>query len=99
MKAVRIHEYGGPEVLRYEEAPEPKPGPFELLVRVGAAGLNRADLALRQGQYLSQARFPQTLGFEVAGEVMAIGSRVPTDGPGGFALGQHVCGTAAGGYA
>ena len=99
MKAVRIHEYGGPEVLRYEEAPEPKPGPFELLVRVQAAGLNRADLALRQGQYLSQARFPQILGFEVAGEVVALGSRVPTEGAGSFAVGQRVCGTAGGGYA
>ena len=49
MKAVRIHEHGGPEVLRYEEIPQPQPGPHEVLVRVRACALNNLDLSVRRG--------------------------------------------------
>ncbi len=49
MKAVRIHEDGGPEVLRYEDAPDPAPGPGEVLVRLAAASLNHLDVWMRQG--------------------------------------------------
>ncbi len=49
MKTVRLHEFGGPEVLRYEEAPIPKPKPGEVLVRVHAVGINPPDLYLREG--------------------------------------------------
>ncbi len=49
MKAVRVHAYGGPEVLTYEDAPRPKPGPGELLIRVHAAGVNPVDWKVREG--------------------------------------------------
>ena len=49
MKAIRIHEDGGPEVLRYEDAPDPEPGEGEVLIRLRAASLNRLDLWVRRG--------------------------------------------------
>jgi NADPH:quinone reductase-like Zn-dependent oxidoreductase len=49
VKAIRIHEDGGPEVLRYEDAPDPSPGPGEVLVAVRAASLNHLDLSDRKG--------------------------------------------------
>ena len=49
MKAVRFHQHGGPEVLRYEDAPDPEPGPDDVLIHLRAASLNRLDLWVRQG--------------------------------------------------
>ena len=49
MKAIRIHNYGGPEVLRYEDAPRPTPGPGELLIKVHAASVNPVDWKIRGG--------------------------------------------------
>jgi NADPH:quinone reductase-like Zn-dependent oxidoreductase len=65
MKAVRIHEDGGPEVLRYEDAPEPEAGPGEVLVRLRAASLNHLDLWVRKG--LPSVPKPRTLGADGAG--------------------------------
>ena len=78
MKAVRIHSYGGPEVLKYEDAPEPKPGKGEVLVKVYAAGVNPVDWKVREG-YLKQAiNYPLPLipGWDVAGIVESIGTGV-----------------------
>ncbi|HXH20531.1 MAG TPA: NADPH:quinone oxidoreductase family protein [Dehalococcoidia bacterium] len=73
MKAIRFHEIGGPEVLRYEDAGEPAPGNGEVLIRVRAAGVNFADTMTTEGRYYLRPRFPQIPGLEVAGEVEALG--------------------------
>ena len=74
MKAVRIHEDGGPEVLRYEEAPDPSPGPGEVLLSVRAASLNHLDVWLRRG--LPSVPKPRILGADGAGVVAALGEGV-----------------------
>ena len=73
MNAVSITTPGGPEVLGIESLPLPVPQQGEILVRVAAAGLNRADLSQRQGTYNVPAGAPKTLGLEIAGEVAALG--------------------------
>jgi NADPH:quinone reductase-like Zn-dependent oxidoreductase len=83
VKAVRIHEDGGPEVLRYEDAPQPEAGPGEVLVRLRAASLNHLDLWVRQG--LPSAPKPRTLGADGAGTIEALGKGVA-----GFEPGQPV---------
>src|SRR5437016_12524285 len=70
MRAIVIKSPGGPEVLELGEVPDPKPGPGELLVRVRAAGVNRADLLQRLGRYPPPRGEPETLGLEIAGEVL-----------------------------
>jgi NADPH:quinone reductase-like Zn-dependent oxidoreductase len=67
LKAIRIHEDGGPEVLRYEDAPDPEPGPGEVLVELRAASLNRLDLWIRKG--LPSVPKPRILGADGAGLV------------------------------
>ncbi len=74
-KAIRIHSYGGPEVLRWEEVPLPDPGPSEALVEQKAIGLNYIDVYFRTGQYKIPS-FPAIIGQEGAGIVTAIGSAV-----------------------
>lgn len=82
MKAVRLHEFGGPEVLQYEDAPKPAVGRGEVLVRVHAAGLNPPDLYLRDGyrtlppEWQPNLSFPLTLGTDISGVVEAIGADV-----------------------
>jgi NADPH:quinone reductase-like Zn-dependent oxidoreductase len=71
VKAVRIHEDGGPEVLRYEDAPDPVPGPGEVLISLRAASLNHLDIWLRRG--LPSAPKPRILGADGAGVVAALG--------------------------
>ncbi len=83
MRAVRIHEDGGPEVLRYEEAPDPVAGPGEVLVRLRAASLNHLDLWVRKG--LPSVPKPRILGADGAGTVEALG-----EGVDGLEVGQPV---------
>ena len=83
MKAVRIHEAGGPEVLRCEDAPDASPGRDEVLVRLKAASLNRLDLWIRKG--LPSVPKPRILGADGAGVVAALGPDV-----GGFREGDRV---------
>jgi NADPH:quinone reductase-like Zn-dependent oxidoreductase len=83
MKAIRIHEDGGPEVLRYEEAPDPVAGEGEVLVRLRAASLNHLDIWVRSG--LPSVQKPRILGADGAGVVEALG-----EGVSGLEPGQRV---------
>lgn len=78
MKAVRIHEYGGPEVLRYEDAPRPSMGEGDVLVRVHAAGINPVDWKIRDGGMREHLHYtlPLILGWDVSGVVDAVGPGV-----------------------
>ncbi len=79
MKAIRIHEYGGLEVLRYEEVPIPKPEEGEVLVRVHAAGVNPSDAKIREGKAFAsmyEDPFPFIPGWDVSGVVCELGSGV-----------------------
>ncbi|MFJ9118792.1 NADP-dependent oxidoreductase [Streptomyces sp. NPDC102394] len=88
MKAVRLHEHGGPEVLRYEDAPIPTPGPGEVLVRVHAAGVNPPDWYLRggltemPGEKGSTVSLPVIPGTDVSGVVEAVAPDVEDFAPG-----------------
>lgn len=94
MKAIRIHETGGPEVMHLEDVEIPAPGQGEVLIKVAAAGVNYADLAQRRGAYLTRTRTPMTMGFEVAGTIAELG-------PGTSAppVGTRVIAFVQGGYA
>ena len=74
MKAIRIHEHGGPEVLRFEDAPDPSPAPNQAVVKIEAVGVNFIDIYFRTGLYKSD--LPFTNGQEAAGVVTAVGSDV-----------------------
>ena len=74
MTAVRVHEPGGPEALRVEQVPVPRPGPGEALVRIDAAGVNFIEVYQRSGLY--KVPLPATLGGEGAGEVVEVGAGV-----------------------
>ncbi len=74
-KAIRIHAYGGPEVMQWEDVPTPEPGPGEALVHHEAVGLNYIDVYFRTGLYKSAA-MPVTLGMEGAGTVKSVGPEV-----------------------
>ena len=71
MRAVVVKSPGGPEVLQIGEVPDPQPRPGELLVRVRAAGMNRADLLQRLGRYPPPPGESEILGLEIAGAVLA----------------------------
>ena len=75
MKAVRVHNYGGPEVLKYEDAPPPTAGKGEAIVRVAATGVNFVDIYYRSGLYKA-AQLPFIPGQEAAGTVTSIGEGV-----------------------
>ncbi|MGU3537624.1 quinone oxidoreductase family protein [Methylobacterium sp. A54F] len=93
-KAIRVHEYGGPEVMAYEDVPLAEPGPGQIRVRQGAIGVNFIDIYFRTGAYKA-AQLPFTPGKEGAGTVTAVGSGV-TD----FKVGDRVAyGSGEGTYA
>ncbi len=95
MKAIRIHEFGGPDVLKYEDVPEPQPGPGEIRIRVIAAGVNPMDWKVRRG--VMKLPLPMTMGLDVAGVVDAIGPEVDA-----FQSGERIFAKASmehGGYA
>src|SRR5438552_11582270 len=83
MKAAVIHEFGGPEVLRYEDVPDPQTRKDQILVRVKACALNHLDLWVRKG--LPGVKLPHILGSDIAGEIVEVGEYVS-----GFKPGQRV---------
>src|SRR5438270_1019711 len=78
MKAIVAHEYGGPEVLKYEDAPRPEPKEDQILLRVIAAGVNPVDGMIRSGMFSKNKKLesPMVLGGDIAGIVEAIGSKI-----------------------
>ena len=92
MKAILAHEFGGPEVLKYEDTNDPVAGPGEVVVDVKAAGINPADTYMRGGAYAIKPPLPYTPGGDAAGVVSAVGTGVRD-----FAVGDSVfVGTAMG---
>ena len=100
MKAVTIHEYGGPEVLRYEDVPVPEIGPDEVLIKVHACGVNPIDWKVRQGRKKDQTHYqmPLILGWDVAGTVEEAGPLVKYFGKGDQVFARPAT-TRNGGYA
>ena len=92
MRAVVITHPGGPEVLRLEEVPDPVPGPGEVLVGVAAAGLNRADVMQRQGNYPPPPGSPPYPGMECSGRIIELGPEVTR-----WQVGDEVCALLGGG--
>ncbi len=92
MRAITISAPGGPEVLRLTDVPEPTPNPEQLLVRVRATALNRADTLQRRGHYPPPRGESDILGLELAGEVEAVGAATQ-----GFNVGDRVFGLIGGG--
>jgi NADPH2:quinone reductase len=82
MKAVVVHEFGGPEVLRLEDVPTPRPAARQVLVRIRAAGVNPYDTYMRNGTYAVKPPLPYTPGSDGAGDVEAIGEGVSKVKPG-----------------
>ncbi|OFW13628.1 MAG: quinone oxidoreductase [Acidobacteria bacterium RIFCSPLOWO2_12_FULL_67_14] len=78
MKAIVVREFGGPEVMKLEEAPAPSPGAGQVLIRVKAAGVNPVDTYVRAGTYARKPALPFTPGSDVAGVVEAVGPKVTT---------------------
>jgi NADPH:quinone reductase-like Zn-dependent oxidoreductase len=94
MKAVRIHQYGGPETMQLEEVPVPAPDSNHLLVRVEMAGVNPADYKMREGKMGTKRAMPFTLGLDFAGTVESVGAAVS-----GYRAREAVFGSALGAYA
>ncbi|MCO4319538.1 zinc-dependent alcohol dehydrogenase family protein [Phyllobacterium sp. 21LDTY02-6] len=81
-RVVRFHEYGGPEVLRFETMAVAEPGPGEIRIAVRALGLNRAEALMRAGTYIEKPALPSGLGLEASGVVQSIGPDVAGFAPG-----------------
>ncbi|HEU5179402.1 MAG TPA: NADP-dependent oxidoreductase [Candidatus Polarisedimenticolia bacterium] len=94
MKAVRIHAFGGPEVLQYEDAPRPVADAGEVLIRIHASAVNPADWKFRNGYFGKDARLPITLGFDFSGVIEALGEGVTR-----WKTGDEVYGYSLGAYA
>ena len=85
MKAIRVHEFGPPEVMRMEEVPDPAPGQGQVLVRIRAVGVNPVETYIRSGAYARRPTPPYTPGHDAAGIVEAVGAGVT-----GVAAGDRV---------
>lgn len=96
MKAIRVKEFGGPEVLRLEQVPDVNPGPGQLVIRVRAIGVNPVDTYMRSGVYPRKPTLPYTPGTDAAGTVESVGSGVTRFKPGDRV---YTAGTISGSYA
>jgi NADPH:quinone reductase len=96
MRAIRVHKFGGPEVLQLEDVPDPRPGPGQVVVRIHAAGVNPVDTYIRSGSYASKPALPYTPGIDAAGVVESVGPEVSRVKPGDRV---YVGGTITGAYA
>lgn len=96
MKAIRVREFGGPEVLRIEDVPDPHPGPKQVVVRIHATGVNPVDTYMRAGVYPRKPPLPYTPGTDGAGVVESAGSEVTRFRPGDRV---YLAGTLSGTYA
>jgi NADPH:quinone reductase-like Zn-dependent oxidoreductase len=96
MKAIVVHQYGGPDVLKFEDYPDPVPGPGEVLVRVAASSVNPIDYKRRAGltKTFYPLQFPALIGVDLAGTVLKIGPQVE-----GFSIGDQVFAMADNTYA
>ncbi len=82
MKAIRVHQFGGPEVMKLEELPDPQPGPGQVVVRIHAAGVNPVEAYIRTGTYVVKPNLPYTPGTDGGGVIAAVGSGVTRLKPG-----------------
>jgi NADPH2:quinone reductase len=96
MKAIRMHEFGPPEVLRLEEVPDPKPAVGQVVVRIHAAGVNPVETYIRSGTYAHKPPLPYTPGGDAAGLIFAVGGQVSRLQPGDRV---YTAGTVSGAYA
>jgi NADPH2:quinone reductase len=96
MKAIRVHQFGGPDELKLEVVPDPKPEPGQVLVKIHAAGVNPFDTYIRTGTYSMKPQLPYTPGADAAGVVAAVGSGVQRVKAGDRV---YVAGTLSGAYA
>nr|MCU0475225.1 alcohol dehydrogenase catalytic domain-containing protein [Anaerolineae bacterium] len=72
MKAIRIEQLGGSDVMQVVDIPTPEPKPKQVLVKIEAVGLNYSDIMIREGRYLQRTELPQILGREFAGVIEAV---------------------------
>jgi NADPH:quinone reductase len=96
MKAIRVHQFGGPDVMKLEDVPDPKPGPGQIVVRLHAAGVNPVDVYMRSGAYAIKPPLPYTPGSDGAGVLETVGDGVTTLKPGDRV---YVAAPGAGSYA
>jgi NADPH2:quinone reductase len=94
MKAIRVHKFGGPEVLQLDDVADPTPGPGQVLVQIKAAGVNPVDTYIRSGTYAQSPTLPYVPGGDAAGVVKSAGAGVTR-----FRAGDRVWVLRAGGYA
>lgn len=96
MKAIRVHQFGGPEQLKLEEVPDLNPGPGQVVVKVRAVGVNPFDTYIRGGAYAMKPQLPYTPGADAAGTIASVGSGVTR-----FKSGDrvYIAGTLTGAYA
>ena len=76
MKAILVREHGGPEVLKLEDLPDPKPGADQVVMRLKAVGVNPVDVYIRSGAYARKPALPFIPGSDAAGEIEAVGANV-----------------------